>query len=72
VGAQAEQELREHERHVEPNADGERAVEARRRVVVAVAVRVIVVIVLAVIVIVMIVRVRHLVAGLVSGAAAHW
>ena len=36
----------------------------------AVAVRMIVVIVIAVIV--MIVRVRHLVAGLVRGAAAHW
>ena len=72
MGAKPEQELREHEGHVEPHADRERAVEAGRRVVMAVAMCVLVLIVIVLIVIVMIVRVRHLVARLVSGAAARW
>lgn len=68
MGTHAEQELGEHEGHIESHANRERTVEAGRRVVMAVAMRMIVVIV----VIVVIVRVRHLVARLVSGAAAHW
>src|SRR5690348_920180 len=64
MGAEPEQEFGEYEREVEPDADCERAIEACRRVVMTMRV--------AVVVLVMIVRMGHLVARLVSGAAARW
>ena len=68
VRAQAEEKLGEHERHVEGHADGERAIEAGRRVLVTMVVTV----VMTVVVTGMFVRVRHVIARLVSAGMARW